>query len=228
MKRLGFLLCCVSAVLTLSVAFSLLAIGPSTADPFATVLRPVIAWGPCLLLALFATCILAQPPLLRGVPGRAVAVLVLGAAFLWPAFAYAQAAAPSATEVSLGGIFSDVRGTIEAVIGAVVLGIIGLIAAAVKKNTGLSIDGKMRDTLQSAAMNGVHLGLDKVQGLADTTTIDVKSAIIADGIGYVRKFAPLAVKHFGLGEADLAEIVRAKLASLQPAETKAVAKVTGA
>lgn len=227
MKLLGILHCCISAVLVLSIGLSVTfgSVGP---DPFGAVLRPVFAWAPCLLLVLVAAVMSAHPRFSLGFSGRALAVLMLAGAFLWPAYALAQAAPVSPTEVNLGGVFGDLRGTIEALVAVVVAAILGLIGALVKKNVGLSIDGKMRDTLQSAVMNGVHLGLDAVQSAADRTTIDVKSAVVADGIGYVRRYAPAAVKHFKLGDDDLAAMLKAKLAALQPAEAAAVAKAPGA
>lgn len=227
MKLLGILLCGISAVLTLSLGLSLI-FGAAGPEPFDTILRPVFAWVPCLLLVFLAAVISAQPRFSLSMSGRALAVLMLAGAFLWPAYALAQAAPASPTEVNLGGVFGDLRGTIETLVAVVVAAILGLIGALVKKNVGLSIDGKMRDTLQSAVMNGVHLGLDAVQSAADRTTIDVKSAVVADGIGYVRRYAPAAVKHFKLGDDDLAAMLKAKLAALQPAEAAAVAKVPGA
>lgn len=194
--------------------------------PFVVYLKPVAAWGLALALIVAAGCVLAQPRVLVGAPGRVAAVIGIAVALLCPVLAYAQDAA--STTVGLGDLFRDVRSTIETLIGVVVAGVLALLAALVKRNLGLGIDEKMRNALQSALMNGVHAGLDLVQDAADKTSIDVKSEVVAKGIGYVRSYAPLAVKHFKLTEDDLAEMLRAKLAELQPAETKAVATVSGA
>lgn len=225
MKLLGLLLCGLSVALTVSLAGASIEIALHDA-PYASVLGPVTTWGLPIAVIFAAAFVLARPSARAIVALHVLAVAGIAGAVLWPVYALAQDA--SGTTINAGGLFSDVRGTIEMVIGVIVFGVLGLLSALVKKNLGLSIDGKMRDTLQSAAMNGVHLGLDKVQSYADTKNLDVKSKIIADGIGYIRQYAPQAVKHFGLGEDQLAEIVKAQLAKLQPAEVTAVAKATGA
>ncbi|MGX5776496.1 hypothetical protein [Methylorubrum zatmanii] len=194
--------------------------------PFIVHLKPVAAWGLALVLVVAAGCVLAHPRILAGLSGRALAVLGIAAALLWPAYALAQDAA--GTTISLGDLFRDVRSTVETLIAVAVAGVLAFLASLLKKNLGLGVDEKMRNALQSALMNGVHAGLDYVQDAADRTSIDVKSEIVAKGIGYVRQYAPLAVKHFKLSEDDLAEMLRAKLAELQPAEAKAIAQVSGA
>lgn len=224
MKSIGFLLCGFSAALFLSLASASIGIAANGA-PYASVLVPVTMWGLPLAVIFAAAYVMAQPSVGAVTALNVVALTAVAGAVLWPVYALAQDA--SGTTINAGSLFSDVRGTIETVLGVVVFGVLGLLSALVKKNLGLSIDGKMRDTLQSAAMNGVHLGLDKVQSYADTKNFDVKSKIIADGIGYIRQYAPQAVKHFGLGEEQLADIVKAQLAKLQPAEVTAVAKATG-
>jgi hypothetical protein len=225
MRQLGFLLCGFSAALMFSLASASVGIALHGA-PYASVLMPVATWGLPMAVIFAVACVLVRPSLRSIAVLNALAFAAIAGAVLWPVYAMAQEA--GGTTINAGSLFSDVRGTIETVAGVVVFGVLGLLSALVKKNLGLSIDGKMRDTLQSAAMNGVHLGLDKVQSYADTKNLDVKSKIIADGIGYIRQYAPQAVKHFGLGEDDLAAIVKAKLAQLQPAEVAAVAKATGA
>lgn len=225
MKLLGLLTLGVSAMLTMSLV-SVPIRAWADPGPIVVYLQPVAGFAFSLVLLVAAGCVLAQPRFLMGIPGRTLAVLGIVVAVLCPVYAMAQDAA--STTVGLGDLFRDVRGTIETLISVVVAGVLALLAALVKKNLGLSVDEKMRGALQSALMNGVHVGLDAVQGAADKTSIDVKSEVIAKAIGYVRSYAPIAVKHFKLGEDQLAEMVRAKLAELQPAETKAVLQVSGA
>lgn len=219
-KFLGAVLCGLSAVLVLSLVAVPIQAWPAAA-PFESYLRPVAAWLPCIALIVAAGCVLAEPRALVGAGGRALAVIGIVVAILCPAFAYAQDA--SSTVISAGDLFRDMRGTIETLIGVVVAGVLALIVNLVRRYLGLGIDDRMRASLQSALMSGVHMGLDAVQGAADTAKIDVKSRVVAEGIQYVRQYAPAAVKHFKLGEDDLAKMLQAKLAELQPAESKAVA-----
>lgn len=225
MKLLGYL------VIGFGLAFGLsLTVASATVflhgAPYASIMRPVTTWGLPIAVIFAAAFVMAQPSARAVVALHAVAITAIAGAVLWPVYALAQDA--SGTAINAGGLFSDVRGTIEMVVGVVVAAIVGWLSLLVKSNLGISIDTKMRDTLQSAIMNGVHYGLDGVQSLADNKTIDVKYEIVAKGIEYVRQYAPKAIKHFGLGDDDLEAMLKAQLAKLQPAEVTAVAKATGA
>lgn len=223
MKGIGFLLCGLSAALMVSLLYAVAGVAFYGA-PYASVLVPMTTWG-LPIIVIFGAAFVAVRPSLRAIAVLNVLTIVaIGGAVLWPVYALAQDA--SGTTINAGGIFSDMRGTIETGAGVVVAGVLGWLSFLVKKNTGLSIDGKMRDTLQSAAMNAVHYGLDHVQSTADKTDIDVKSQVLAQGIEYLRKYAPAAIKHFNLSGDDLLVLLRAKLAQLQPAEVTAVSKVT--
>lgn len=223
-KFLGAVVCGLSAVLALSLITVPIQSWPGTA-PFESYLRPVAAWVPCIFLVLAAGCVLAEHRSLTGPGARALAAIGFVAAFLWPAYALAQDAA--ATTVNAGDLFRDFREAIEWGIGLLVAAIVGLIAAMIRRATGLSIDAKMQERLQTAAMNGVHLGLDRVQGLADGATVDVKSKILVAAIEFMRREAPAAIKHFKLADDDLEALARAKLAEVQPAGVKA-ARAAGA
>lgn len=224
-KFLGAVVCSLSAVLVLSLIAVPIQAWPAVA-PFGSYLRPVAAWVPCIILVFAAGMVLAEPRWATGPGARALAVVGIVVAFLWPAYALAQDAAAS-TVISAGDLFRDLREVIEWGIGIVVAAIFGLLAAMVKRTFGLSVDAKMQERLQTAAMNGVHLGLDKVQGLADGATVDVKSKILVTAIEFMRREAPAAIKRFKLDDDDLEALARAKLAEVQPAGVKA-ARVAGA
>lgn len=185
--------------------------------PFVEYLRPVAAWGLALVLVVAAGCVLAQPRAFVGAPGRALAVVGIAVAVLCPVFAWAQDVA--STTVNLGDVFGDLRSTIVTVISAIVMGIVALLAAAVKKSTGLTIDTKMQERVQSAMMTGVHLGLDRVQAIADRTDIDVKSQIIAGAIQYARSYAAKDIKGLKLSEYQLEDLARAEFQKIVPQRT---------
>ena len=180
--------------------------------------RALTTWAPCVALILAACVVLAQPRRLIGMPGRIAAVLAIGFALFWPALAFAQAA--GSTTVNVGDIFGDFRGLIEGVIGIVVAGVLALLATLTKRNIGLSIDERRRLELHSAIMDGVHAGMDRVQQLAGTAEVDVRSQVLVTAIAHARTYAPAAIRHFGYGEFDLERIAKAKLAEVQPAAIK--------
>ncbi len=208
-KFLGAVVCGLSAVLALSLIAVPIQAWPAVA-PFGSYLRPVAAWAPCIILVLAAGMVLAEPRWATGPGARALAVIGIVVAFLWPAYALAQDAAASTT-VNLGDVLRDFREGIVTVAGIVVAAIVAFLAAALKKSTGVTVDAKMQERLQSVAMTGVHLGLDQVESLADRTDIDVKSKIVAGAIQYIRINAPKEVKHFKLTGDDIEDLARAKL-----------------
>ena len=216
MKLLGLAAACFSALLVVSLVSVPIRAWPDAA-PLEAYLWPIATWGPCMVLALAAACILVEPRALVGAPGRVVAVIAVAAAVFWPAFALAQDAA--STTVNLGDVFGDLRSTIVTVITVVVSGIVALLAAAVKKSTGLTIDTKMQERVQSAMMTGIHLGLDRVQAVADRTDIDVKSQIIAGAIQYARGYAAKDIKGLKLREYQLEDLARAEFQKIVPQQT---------
>ncbi|UIY44121.1 hypothetical protein [Methylobacterium radiotolerans] len=218
MKRIGFLLCGFSAALLLSLVSASIGIVMNGA-PYASVLVPLTTWA-LPLVAIFAAAYVMAVPSMRGVAAlHFMALAAIAGAVLWPIYAHAQEA--SGTTVNAGDLFSGVRGPIEYGVGLVVAAILGWLSLLVKNNIGLSIDGKMRDSLQNALLNGLHLGLDEVQSRADATTIDVKSVLVAKAIAYVREYSSDAVKHFKLGDVDLEQMAKAKLPQVLPAEVAA-------
>lgn len=186
-------------------------------------------FGPAAMLVLLPSAlaiavVTAPEPVARRVV-QVAAVVMVAAILLWPVLVFAQAASPSGSTVDAGAWFSDIRGTIEAVVSVVVGLILSFLSWLVKKNLGISIDAKYRDALQTALMNGVHLGLDHVEAATAGDKFDLRSDIAARAVTYAHDFASGAIKHFKLDDAALAEMARAQLAKLLPAE--AVANVTG-
>lgn len=137
------------------------------------------------------------------------AAVVVALLLIAPAFAADGA-------VTAGSLFADVRGILEAVLGVVAAAIVGLLAWGARQAFGVTVDEKMRTALQSAITGGIHLGLDAVQGLANRSTFAVRSEVLSTAMGYVQRYAPDALSHFGLGEREIEELVRAQLAKVMP------------
>jgi hypothetical protein len=89
--------------------------------------------------------------------------------------------------------------------------IAGAVAWATKKFhdlTGITIEAKHREALQSALNNGAKLIIDRIPA---TGTIDVKSPAMATAINYVIKSVPDAVAFFGLTPERIGELLKPKL-----------------
>lgn len=132
--------------------------------------------------------------------------LVIIAILIAPAFA-------QDTTVEFGGFFGWLRPYLLELV-AVVIG--AAITWATKKFhdlTGIEIEAKHREALQSALRNGAALVIDR---LPDGAVVDVKSPGIARGVRYVLESVPDAVKFFNLTPDRIAELLVPKLVS-QPA-----------
>lgn len=79
--------------------------------------------------------------------------------------------------------------------------------------TGMEIEARHREALQSALENAARLAIDKaVPGDAAS----VSKAILTHGVGYVERSVPDAVRHFDLSPDRIGELLRPKLAGRAP------------
>lgn len=74
--------------------------------------------------------------------------------------------------------------------------------------TGINIEARRREALQSALNNGASLVLDKV---STPDTIDIRSPAVATAIRYVLESVPDAVAYFGLTPERIADLLRPKI-----------------
>ncbi len=169
-------------------------------------------------LAAFAgtVAVLARARLAAVPAALAGAVLGLAFAALFPILALAQEA--GSTIVPVGDVFADLRSTIEVVIGTVLMAIVGFLSWLMKRYLGIGIEGRMREALQSALKGGVHYALDAARPRPRAPRSTFASELIAQGIGYVRRYAPAAVGHFKLSDEDLDRMLRSKFTEIQQAK----------
>ena len=123
------------------------------------------------------------------------------------------AAAPDTT-VSAAPLFQLVEPYLVSGLGALVTALIAWAAAAFQKWTGVRIDQAHREALHGAAMTGVAMALSKLGVAADSLTVDVKSAVIAQTIAWVEKSVPGALAHFEMTPDKLADLVESKIGLL--------------
>lgn len=138
-----------------------------------------------------------------------VVFAIFASIMLAPVVAFAQET-PS-TSINIGDLFAP---WLEMLVGAVAILIAALlswITAMIKQKTGIDIEARHREALQTALTNAAGLVLSKVKDSVADKDIDVRNALIRDAIVYVNQAAPDAVKRFGLTPQNLAEKLSAKL-----------------
>mgnify|MGYP003126805184 CR=1 FL=1 len=90
---------------------------------------------------------------------------------------------------------------------------LGWVALKLKQIFGLEIEARHRVALQSALANGANRGLAEIQKHASGTDVDVRSAVLAEGLRYVEKSVPDALKFFRLQPNDVVDHLEAHLAA---------------
>ena len=135
---------------------------------------------------------------------RTLATLVVAclALIALAANAEAQTAAP--------GWFDIVRPYLLEIAGAVV----GWLATWIKAKLGIDIEARHREALQAALTNAAGLAIAKAGDLTLAIRLPQGHDLVEDGLDYVRKAAPDAMKHFGLSPTEVREKLRAKIGVL--------------
>lgn len=115
------------------------------------------------------------------------------------------------TTVNLGDLFAPWAEMLIGAFAVLVTAILGWIAAQIKAKTGIDIEARHREALQTALTNAAGLVLSKLHGKAAEVEFDLRSVAVAQGVRYVMAAVPDAVERFGLSPEQLAEKLVAKL-----------------
>lgn len=139
----------------------------------------------------------------------ACAVLVLVAVLLVPYLAMAQ---DTGTQVSLDPLIDSLYPYVLTIVGAIIAAATAWITKKINEWTGISIEARHREALQSALMNGARYiaAEHKPTGVS----IDLKNRHLAAGVRFVRDSVPDAVKHFGLTTEDIEKHLIPKISQL--------------
>lgn len=137
-------------------------------------------------------------------------VAVLAVTALGIATALAQTA-PAPTHVTWAEIIMPWAQTIAAAVVAVVVALLGWIAALIKTKTGIQIDNGHMLTLQSAIENAAGRVIIMLGDQLKDKRIELHSPVIRDAVLYVNGAAPDALRHFGLDAQSIAERILAKI-----------------
>lgn len=113
---------------------------------------------------------------------------------------------------------------LQDVVAPVVLAIVAWVGVRLLQLIGINKDSALGTRLLTAASNGAAYALSQANTQLDKhTSVEVKSQMVADAVGYVQRATPDAVKALGLdtadGQAHLETVVQAQLSKLSPAIT---------
>lgn len=136
-----------------------------------------------------------------------LALACLAATFAWPAVAQVA----TDTRIDGGSIFGAWRPYIVETVSILIAALVGWVVNLIRRRTGLEIEAKHRDALQTALTNAAGLVIAKAGDLASALQLDTRNAALNEGIAYVLKSAPDALAFFGITRESLKEKLEAKL-----------------
>lgn len=145
---------------------------------------------------------------------RNILLTLLAFAVAFVAAVYAVTAFAADGSVPVSFFIDPIRPYVMEVTSVAIAGLVGWAARRVHQLTGLNIEARHREALQSALENGARLVLDRLTRSASGRTVPVGNAILEDGVEYVLRSVPDAVRFFGLTPQRLGELLRPKLVPL--------------
>lgn len=144
----------------------------------------------------------------------AAALALAAIAFLLSPFvAFAQ---ENSTTVNLDPVIAEFVPYVLAVLGAVITAAVAWAAKKFSDLTGISIEARHREALQSALMNGARAAVAKAT--PSGVTVDVGNAAVKQGVDFVLASVPDAVAYFGLSPSDVEAHLTPKLVELVGSE----------
>ena len=155
-------------------------------------------------------------------------VRLLGALLLvcLPSLALAQAD----TRLGAEGLYDLISPYIFMLVSAAVVGLLTWLTNIIKQWTGIQIEARHREALHSAMMTGVAAALARGRIKASEVTVDVKSQIVKEAVGWAYRSVPYALNALGASPEALAELAISKITLLAeaPAGTAAEGRPLGA
>lgn len=143
-----------------------------------------------------------------------VAALIFAAIpALWPVAAFAQAVANDTIVITEPTFLQQLLTATLPAIGVLISAILLWGAAVLKQKTGIDIEAKHREALQSALMNGILFALQRAGWVQGQPT----DRLLAAARGYVESSVPEALAKFGIdaataeGRAQLDRLLTPKL-----------------
>ena len=141
------------------------------------------------------------------------ALVVLAVPAFWPVAAIAQELAAGTATARDATFLQELLVAILPALGVVISAILLWGASVLQKNTGINIEAKHRDALQSALMNGILFALQKSGWMPGQPT----GQLLSTARSYVESSVPDALTKFGIdtatdvGRATLDRLLTPKL-----------------
>jgi hypothetical protein len=141
------------------------------------------------------------------------ALMFIAVPTFWPVAAFAQAVATNPVVVTQPTFLSELLLAILPAVGVVISAALLWGASVLQRNTGINIEAKHREALQSALMNGVLFALQRAGWVQGQPT----EKLLTAARSYVESSVPDALKQFGIdaataaGRAELDRLLTPKL-----------------
>lgn len=148
-----------------------------------------------------------------------VAAFILAAIpIFWPVAAFAQAVATDPVIVTQPTFLSELLLALVPILGLVITTLVGIGLAFLKQKTGIDIEAKHREALQSALMNGILFALQKAGWVSgQPLSSSILESLLPTARSYVESSVPDALAKFGIdpttsiGKAALDRLLTPKL-----------------
>ena len=132
----------------------------------------------------------------------------------------------AAATVDASPLIEWVRPWLDALAASVITAVVSLAGVWARRWFGLEAEARMREALHSGLTTGAAAAIGNLTDFASRrlSRIEIENELIALAVSYVLRSVPDAVKFFGLTEPRLAEMARAKLIQLLPADALPAAR----
>ena len=125
-----------------------------------------------------------------------------------------MSAAQNAATIDLGWVIDLVVPLAETALVALGAALAGWLFARLGRWLGVEIDRQRSDTLHAAIERAIRYGVRAVAETARSRSrIDVESVLVAETAAYLETLVPDTLRHFGLDDAALDQLIRAHLSA---------------
>lgn len=125
-------------------------------------------------------------------------------------FAFAGIAAAQ-TQSAGSAVFEIVRPFLVEAAGVLISALMVWLVAIVRTKFKIEIEAKHREALQAALTNAAGLVINRAGGMASALILPSRNPLIIEGVDYVVKSAPDALKHFGITPEAAGAVLTEKL-----------------
>ena len=118
----------------------------------------------------------------------------------------------TAQEPSTGSlIFEAVRPFLIEAATALITAAVLWLSATIRSKLNIDIEARHREALQAALTNAAGLVINRAGGAAAALALPSRDGLLGDGVEYIVKSAPEALKHFGITPETVGAVMKEKL-----------------